>query len=123
MPERVCRNARPVRIERGVLIVHAATSVWAQELDLLKEDLLARLRRVAPKCGVRSLRIRVGRLPPSPPPVRVTRPRPPVIPATELPEALARELAGVGDDDVRDAVSAAAAVALSRARESGRGER
>lgn len=121
VPERVSRNARPVRVERGALIVHATTSVWAQELDMLKDELLARLRQVAPKSGIRAVRVRVGKLPPAPPRVQVARPRAPVIPATELPDALARELAGVGDDDVRAAVAAAASVGLGRP--GGRGER
>jgi hypothetical protein len=114
VPARVAEAARPVRVERGVLIVHAKSHVWANELTYLKQDLLQRLLAVAPDSGVRDIRVRVAELPPVPPPLDVETPPPPVIPVVALPEELARALAGVGDDDVRDAVRSAASVGLAR---------
>ncbi len=48
VPPRILEHARPVRLSRGVLIVHVSSSVWANELHYLGDDLLARLREAAP---------------------------------------------------------------------------
>jgi len=117
VPRRVAENARPVKIERGVLIVHTRSHVWANELVYLKQDLLERLQSVEPRSGVRDIRVRVGKMPPIPPPIEVVRPKPPVIPVEALPEELARALAAVGDDDVREALHDAASVGLARQQE------
>jgi hypothetical protein len=116
VPERVAANARPVALIRGTLIVHAATTVWAQELDLLAPELLASLRKLAPKSGVRHLKVKVGRLPPPSPRPRPEPPPVRAVPVTALPEELARELGRVGDDDVRDAIGKAASMSLGRDR-------
>jgi len=114
VPASVAANARPVAFVRGTLIVHAATTVWAQEIDLLAPQLLASLKKLAPRSGVRRLKVKVGRLPPPPAGPRPTRPPPPAVPVAALPEELARELGRVGDDDVRDAVGKAASISLGR---------
>jgi hypothetical protein len=117
VPRRVLENARPVRASRGVLTIHVSTSVWAHELEMLKPQLIESLARHAPQAGVRDLRIRVGPLPPLVVvPVRERR-RTPVIPVTELPEELARALAAVGDDGVREAVAEAAGISLGAAKQ------
>lgn len=115
VPERVARNARPVALVRGALIVHTTTSVWAQEIDLLKEQLLDSMRKVSPRHGVRYLRAKVGPMPPRINDRKPTRPKAPAVPVASLPEELARELGRVGDDEVRDAITKAAAVGLGRA--------
>jgi hypothetical protein len=120
VPERVAKNARPVALVRGTLVVHAATTVWAQEIDLLAPQLLASLKSLAPKSGVRRLKVKVGKLPPPPARPRPAPPPPPAVPVAALPEELARELGRVGDDDVRDAVSKAASIALGRDASNGR---
>jgi len=112
VPERVARNVRPVRLARGVLTLHAATSVWAQEIDLARDALLRALRRSSPT--VRELRVQVGPLPDAPPRFRPPRPPPPVTPLAKLPEELARALSGVPDDRLRDVIEAAAAVSIGR---------
>ncbi len=116
VPERVARNARPVALTHGTLLVHAATTVWAQEIDLLKEQLLASMRRVAPRNGIRRLRVRVGRLPPAADARRRPRPIAPAVPVESLPEDLARELARVPSSDLRDAITRAASLSLGRSR-------
>jgi len=118
VPERVARNVRPVRLRRGVLTLHAATSVWAQEIDLARDTLLRALRQRAP--SVRELRIQVGPLPDAPPRFRRPAPPPPVTPVAQLPDDLARALSGVPDDRLRDAIGEAAAVAIGR-KEASRG--
>src|SRR5689334_20056426 len=83
---RIAERARPITLERGVLTVRAATSVWASELSMLSDALLKRLR--AAGFEIRELRFRVGPIEPParPPERRVTRRVPPPAP---LPNDLA----------------------------------
>ena len=116
VPERVFARARPVRFSHGTLFVHTATSAWAAELDHLQEQLLASVQKHAPEAKVKSLRFRVGPLPEMP---ATTRPEPPrrvPIAVTTLPEALARVLARIDDDELREAIGAAASVAMHEER-------
>lgn len=114
VPERVFMRARPVRLTGGVLWVHTATSAWASELEHLKEQLLASAQKHAPDASVKSLRFRVGPLPELPPSTRPERPRQAPIAVAVLPEGLARALAAIDDDALRDAIGQAASVALGR---------
>jgi hypothetical protein len=41
VPERVLKNARPVRFHEGVLTVHTSTATWANALSLESPELLA----------------------------------------------------------------------------------
>lgn len=112
VPPRVAKNARPVRLWEGVLTVHTTTAAWASDLDFLRPQLLESVRRHAPNAKVREIRIRVGKLPDLP--VRPPPEEPVTVePIAELPDDLARALAAVGDDSIRDAVAAAAKVALA----------
>jgi hypothetical protein len=113
VPERVVENARPVRLERGVLYVHAATTVWANEIDLLKEDFLERLRKVAPESRIRAIRVKVGRLPPRPPVLRKEVRAIPPKPLTDLPDEVARALASISDDELRKTIGSAASYSLA----------
>jgi len=115
VPDRVAANARPVRLSRGVLTVHAVSSVWASELHYLREQLLAALQRAAPEAHVKSIQIRVGELPPVPAHWRAGSERRPIepVPLSELPEELARALSRITDDGVRHAVATAAATSLA----------
>ncbi|MCA9600545.1 MAG: DUF721 domain-containing protein [Polyangiales bacterium] len=116
VPPRVIPNVRPVRLSRGVLTLHAKNSVWAQEVSFLEPQVLESLSRHAPEARIRKIVVRVGALPPLPPPVRRVRRAPPVSPVRELPEEVARSLAGVHDDGLRDAIAEAARMGLARAR-------
>ncbi|HEY6880755.1 MAG TPA: DUF721 domain-containing protein [Polyangiales bacterium] len=112
--ERTYRNARPVRFKEGTLTVHTATSAWCSELEFDKERLLRDLKKNAPEARVRTLRFRVGPLPDLNVGTRPLRPPvPPVVVAT-LPERLARTLASIDDDELREAINAAASVGLGR---------
>lgn len=114
VPARVYDNARPVRLRRGALVVHTATSAWASVLQLEGEGLLAALRARVPGAPVAKLVFRVGALPPAPP-AAPKRPKLGALrPVTELPEDVARALARIGDDALRDAVARAAAAGLAR---------
>lgn len=103
---RIAARARPVRIDRGVLVVRTATSTWAQELALLSEPILAQLR--ARGVQVESLRFRVGHVDaPERPPLRdEVRTSPPDAP---LPAEVQAQLAHIADPELRDAIAHAAA--------------
>jgi hypothetical protein len=108
--DRIARRARPMRLERGVLTVRAATAVWAQELTFLAPTIIARLN--AHGLEVESLRFRVG---PIDPVDRPLRPAPvKTVPARRpLPRELDRRLAGVADPALRETISRAAAANLA----------
>lgn len=59
--ERVATHATPVVLRDGVLTVACDEAVWAQQLQLLGPELVARLADVVPAAGVRELRTRAGR--------------------------------------------------------------
>jgi hypothetical protein len=112
--QRMYLNARPVRLQAGTLTIHTATSAWCSELEFDKERLLSALKRHAPEARVRALRFRVGPLPDLSVGTRaVPKPPAPVVVAG-LPESLARTLASIDDDDLREAIGAAASVGLGR---------
>ena len=101
---RIAERTRPLAIENGVLVVRAATSVWASELQLLSDALVARLR--AAGIGVRALRFRVGTIEPPDRSIELRTaegPRP-----IELHPQVARVLARVKDDELREAIAEAA---------------
>lgn len=114
LSQRILRNARPVKLMRGTLIVHTSNSAWANSLQLEHDSLLAKLKRVAPDAKIRKLVFRAGPLPDAALPLPYT---PLVenkgIPLKDLPEELARELARIHNDDVREAVTKAASVGLA----------
>ncbi len=103
---RIAARARPVKLERGVLHIRAASSTWAQELALLGDDITGQLRSRG--VAVQSLRFRVGPVdPPDRPPWRdEVRAEPPEVP---LPAEVKQELARVPDDELRAAIARAAA--------------
>ncbi|MGB8221094.1 MAG: DUF721 domain-containing protein [Polyangiales bacterium] len=116
VPPRILANARPVRLSGGVLLVHVSSSVWANELSYLTDDLLSRLREHAPLSRVERIRFQVGPLPeiakrapdapPPPEPVRLA----------SLPEELGRALSRIHDDELRKAITEAATTSLARLR-------
>ena len=111
VPRRVVEKARPVTIRNGTLVVHTASTAWAQELSFHERDLLASVQRAVP--GVKRIRIKVGPMPPPPP--APEPPPPPTIPldVAELPAGVARALAHIGDDELRDVLTKAACTSLA----------
>lgn len=112
--DRIARHARPVKLYRGTLIVHTSSAAWAQELSFHEEDLLRSVQARVPK--VERIRIRTGPFPRPP-----DRPEPPkpgyvAMPVHALPGEVARALASVRDDGLRDAITKAACTSLSTKR-------
>jgi hypothetical protein len=107
---RIAERAVPVSLEDGTLLLRVPTSVWANELSLLTDEICARLK----ERGViaRELRFRVGAVPPveRPPERRIARAVPVV---REVPAELARVLATVSDPELRQAIESAAAANLA----------
>src|SRR5689334_5367534 len=105
--DRVARRTRPIRLERKVLTVRAATAVWAQELSFLAPAIVKRLAALG--CEVESLRFVVG---PVEAPSRAAKPLPikSIPPPRPLPKALSRALEGIEDATLRR-TSARAAMA------------
>ncbi len=114
MSVRIVKNARPVRLSRGVLTVHTTNGAWASSLSLESEALLAKLQRKAPRGSLRKLVFRPGPMPDAEAPLPPDPESEPSTPAEELPEEIARELARIQSDSVRTAVAKAASAGLGR---------
>jgi hypothetical protein len=108
--DRVARRARPIRLERKVLTVRAATAVWAQELSFLAPTIVKRLAALG--CEVESLRFCVG---PVEPPSRAPKPLAvkSVPPSRPLPKGLSLALARVDDPTLRRTIARAATANLA----------
>lgn len=113
---RIADRARPIALERGILIVKVATSVWANELTMLAPQIIAKLAKPsdsgAPGIEVKGLRFRVGPLDviEGIPQRRDYRQIPP--PAPLAPE-LARTLEKVEDTELRAMIERAARANLA----------
>ncbi len=116
VPPRILEHARPVRLARGVLTVHVSSSVWANELHYLTDDLLARLRQASPTSRIEKIRFQVGPLPDIPERHRAPPPPPEPVRLASLPEELGRSLSKVHDDELRKAIAEAATTSLARNR-------
>ncbi len=106
---RIAERTMPIAVEAGVLVVRAATSVWASELSLLSDALLARLRKAG--VSVRALRFRVGTIEPPDRSIelrttKVPRPGP-------LDPAIARTIDEIEDAELREAITSAARANLA----------
>ncbi|UJR78828.1 Hypothetical protein I5071_8610 [Sandaracinus amylolyticus] len=112
VPPRVSRNARPTKLYRGTLMIHAVTSAWSQEISMLLPGWMQALARAVPGIDPTKVRVKVGPLPPKPPSKPVP---PPIAPLalTDLPDQVAASLITIADDQVRDAVARAAAQSLA----------
>ncbi len=107
---RIADRAHPVTLERGILLVKVTTSVWANELQMLAPELVARLR--VRGHAVDQLRFRVGPLdmPDRPPERRITRKVPPPV---ALGPELSATISKVGDPDLRAVIARAASANLA----------
>lgn len=111
IPARIAEHARPVNIRNGTLWVHTKNAAWAQELSFHAAEMLAAAQRHVPE--IARLRFRVGPMPPAPPRPEPEPPKRTPIAATELPAEIARALAALGDDELRNTVTLAACTGLA----------
>lgn len=51
----LARHAHPVRLRRGVLVIHVDDSLWMQELQFLKQELRERLNAALGRPVVRDI--------------------------------------------------------------------
>lgn len=113
---RIADRARPIALERGVLVVKVVTSVWANELSMLAPQIIKKLAESTPngRAGieVKSLRFRVGPLEVMEgiPQVLTSRRIPPPVPLT--PD-LQQSLAHVEDDELRTMIERVARANLA----------
>ncbi len=108
--DRIARRTRPMRIDRKILTVRAATSVWAQELTFVAPSILARLNALG--FEIEGLRFRVGPVEVLDEPIRPKAVKS-VPSARPLPRDLARQIEHVGDVKLREAIGRAAAANLA----------
>ncbi len=58
--ERIAAEARPVRERDGTVTVECRAATWAQELDLLQDELLERVNEALGSAPISRLRMVVG---------------------------------------------------------------
>lgn len=106
---RIAARTRPLRVERGALVVRVESPVWGHELGFLADAIVARLRER--RVDVARLVFAVGPIEPP----RALRPgRVRVVPAlATLPDDLEATLAAVPDESLRGAIRAAARANLA----------
>ncbi len=107
---RIADRAHPVWLHDGMLVLRVPSSVWAHELSLLADEVCSRLRLQG--VDARTLRFRVGPLPPleRPPERRLAR----AVPTERfIPPEVERALSGVHDEGLRAAIRRAAAANLA----------
>jgi hypothetical protein len=109
---RIAARTEPIRLERRVLLVRAATAAWASELSLLGEAIVERLR--ARGVALDAVRFTVGTVAPAvarpPKPTRVVAPA-----DAALPDELRPLVAKIDSPELRAAVSRAAAQSMALA--------
>lgn len=116
VPPRILKHARPVYLSRGVLTVNVSSSVWANELHYLSDDLLSRIRAASPSSGIKKIRFQVGPLPEIPKRLRPAPPPAEPVRLASLPDELGRALSRVEDDELRKKIAEAATTSLARER-------
>lgn len=111
----IARNAWPLRIAGdGTLHVATASATWANELALLSDEILGRLREQLADDTPTRLRCAVGPIPEAatPEPSDLARQRPEITP--EAREAAASVASAIEDPELRELVSRAARASLSK---------
>lgn len=107
---RIAERARPVSLDRGVLVLRVASSVWASELSFLEGPILERLKDRG--LDVHALRYRVGVIE-APSRAKAFRASLAVPAPLPLPTNLERVVATIEDDELRSTVAAAAQANLA----------
>ena len=106
--ERIAARTEPGAKRGRELTVHVASASWAQELALLVNEIVARLK--AAGVHVDTVRFRVKEIAPQP---RDPAARKPVYRKAALPGALNEQLERIDDPELREAIGEAAALWLA----------
>jgi len=106
--ERIAARTEPGAKRGRELTVHVASASWAQELSLLVNEIVARLK--AAGIHVDTVRFRVKEIAAEP---RDAAARKPIYRKAPLPGALTDQLERIEDSELRDAISEAAALWLA----------
>lgn len=106
--ERIAARTEPGPKRGRELTVYAASASWAQELSLLVNEIVTRIK--AAGFGVDTVRFAVRELKAR---TRAAAPKPAVRRVT-LPSALHAQLSGIADTELRDAIAEAASLWLAR---------
>jgi len=107
--DRVARRTEPGALAGGVLTIYVASAPWAQELSLLTNELLERLKPL--KLRIASVRFRVRQQIQGSATARLKR-RPAARAA--LPAELAQRVQAVDDPELREVIADAAELWLGR---------
>ncbi len=107
--ERIAARTEPGPKRGRELTVYAASASWAQELSLLVNEIVVRIKAAGfgvdtVRFAVREIKARTRDAP---------APKPAVRKAT-LPSALNQQLSGIADTELRDAIAEAASLWLAR---------
>lgn len=54
--QQIAKETEPVKIEKGVLIVRVRTSVWRNELNMRKQEIMAKLNRHIGSDAIKEIR-------------------------------------------------------------------
>ena len=106
--ERIAARTEPGAKRGRELTVNVASASWAQELSLLVNEIVSRLK--AAGIAVDTVRFRVKQIAP---PLRDPAALKPVYRKAALPSALADQLNRIQDPELRDAIGEAAALWLA----------
>src|SRR5262245_32220756 len=103
--DRIARRTRPGALRDGELTIYSESPVWAQELSLLSDEIVTRLR--ARGVAVATIRFRAGSV------RRSDRPPTPPMPPPELPDDVRQNLEQIEDPALRETIAEAAAHSLA----------
>ncbi len=109
---RIATRTRPMRLDRGMLVVVVSSAAWSNELSLLSAPIIERLQQLGVK--VTELRFRVGKVEPDIAVDGVPRKLAPL--PVSLGRELERSLDAVDDEGLRSALESAAARSLAFAK-------
>lgn len=111
----IARKAWPLRIARdGTLHVATASATWANELSLLADDVLARLREHAGADAPTRLKCAVGPIP-EPPAEAAALPQPPADLPADVVSTASSVASAIDDPELRELVARAARASLGKA--------
>jgi predicted nucleic acid-binding Zn ribbon protein len=58
--EDIAKNTRPAAFKGKLLLVHVTSSVWVQQLQFLKKDIIGRLNDALGKARVEDIKFKIG---------------------------------------------------------------